>query len=55
MLLLLNTTKTMNLSASVPSRLKVTEPCQLESARPVLQHHKYCHNTRNLIINRQKH
>jgi len=33
MLLLLNTTKTMNLTATVPSRQKVTEPRQLERAR----------------------
>jgi uncharacterized protein len=33
MLFLLNTTKTMNLSASVPSDVKATEPCQLEFAR----------------------
>jgi len=33
MLLLLNTTKTMNLNASIPSCLKVTEPGQLEQAR----------------------
>jgi hypothetical protein len=32
MLLLLNTTKTMNLSASVPSRLEVTEPLLIEQA-----------------------
>lgn len=33
MLLLLNTTKTMNLGASVPPGIKVTEPRQMESAR----------------------
>lgn len=33
MLLLLNTTKTMNLNASVPKHLKTTEPSQLEKAR----------------------
>ncbi len=33
MLILLNTTKTMNLSAPVPSPLNVTEPCQMKLAR----------------------
>lgn len=33
MLILLNSTKTMNMSAAVPARLKTSEPVQLETAR----------------------
>lgn len=35
MLLLMNSTKTMDLSAEVPARLKSTEPRQLDMARPL--------------------
>lgn len=35
MLLLLNSTKTMDLEAPVPARLKTTEPRQLDMARPL--------------------